>query len=188
MSEVLEPLLTSSLRSRTKSIHGQLDEHLMGMGLFSDKEKYKIFLTLQYHIHHDAEPLYSNVNLAAIIPNLRQRNRFEKVKEDLQDLGAPIPTPIKAPTFTNISSAIGALYVVEGSKLGAKYLLHYVEMMGLSDQYGARHLGADDEGRGASWRSFQTAIDSANIDIPVAVHAAEKTFERVFAHVHSITG
>lgn len=188
MSEVLEPLLTSSLRNRTKSVHGKLDEHLMDMGLFSNKEKYKIFLTLQYHIHHDAAPLYSDSNIAAIIPNLCQRNRFEKVKEDLYDLGVPTPSPLQAPVFTNISSAIGALYVIEGSKLGAKYLLHYVKMIGLSDQYGAKHLGADNEGRGASWRSFQTAIDNANIDVSVAVHAAEKTFERVFAHVHNITG
>lgn len=188
MSEVMEPLLTSSLRTRTKSVHGKLDEHLMDMGLFSDKEKYKIFLTLQYHIHHDASQLYSNSDLAAIVPNLRLRNRFDKVKEDMQDLGVPVPSTIKPLTFNNISSAIGALYVVEGSKLGAKYLLHYVGMIGLSDEYGAKHLGADDEGRGASWRSFQTAIDNANIDIPMAVHAAEQTFERVFSHVNRITG
>lgn len=188
MSEVMEPLLTSSLRNRTKNIHGKLDEHLMDMGLFSDKEKYKIFLTLQYHIHHDADHLYYNSNLAAIIPNLQLRNRFEKVKEDMRDLGVAIPSSFKAPVFNNISSAIGSLYVVEGSKLGAKYLLHYVSMIGLSDEYGAKHLGADSEGRGASWRSFQSAIDNAKIDIPVAVHAAEQTFERVFSHVNTITG
>ncbi|EUK19379.1 MULTISPECIES: biliverdin-producing heme oxygenase [Commensalibacter] len=188
MSEVMEPLLTSSLRNRTKSVHGKLDEHLMGMGLFSDKEKYKIFLTLQYYIHRDADHLYSNSNLSAIIPNLHLRNRFVKVKEDMQDLGVTIPSPIQPPVITNTSSAIGSLYVVEGSKLGAKYLLHHVGMIGLSDEYGARHLGADSEGRGTSWRSFQSAIDSAKIDIPVAVKAAEQTFERVFSHLQNITG
>lgn len=188
MSEVKEPLLTSSLRNRTKSTHGKLDEHLMGLGLFSDKEKYKIFLTLQYHIHQDAHHLYAHPQLARFIPNLQLRNRFDKVKEDMQDLEVPLPQAIKAPLITDISAAVGALYVVEGSKLGAKYLLHYVGMIGLSDQYGAKHLGADDEGRGASWRSFQSAIDTADIDIPVAVQAAEQTFSRVFDHVRHVTG
>ncbi|CAI3949747.1 Heme oxygenase (HemO) (PDB:1J77) [Commensalibacter communis] len=188
MSELQEPLLTSTLRNRTKSVHGKLDEHLMGLGLFSDKEKYKQFLTIQYYIHLDADHLYSNSQLAAMIPNLKLRNRFNKLKEDMADLNVPTPAPIHTPVITNTSSAIGTLYVVEGSKLGAKYLLHSVGTIGLSDQYGARHLGADDEGRGVSWRSFQAAIDTAPIDISVAVHAAEQAFNRVFTHVHNVTG
>ncbi|MDI2091509.1 biliverdin-producing heme oxygenase [Commensalibacter oyaizuii] len=187
MSEVKDQPPTYALRLGTSSTHSKLDEHIMGLGLFSNQESYKKFVTLQYFIHNDAKPLYDHAKLKTIIPNLTMRNRFEKVKEDMLDLNMEIPTAPTPIQIQNVSAAIGALYVVEGSKLGAKYLLHHVEKFGLSDQFGARHLGPDEEGRGVSWRSFQKAIDTANIDIPVAVKAAEQTFDRVFTYLNQIT-
>lgn len=186
MSDIEEKTLTTSLRAHTHNNHEKLDKRIMNLGLFENKELYKKFVTIQYHIHHYVVPIYENVELSKIIPDLGERNRFEKVEQDMQDLGIPLPKLSEPTSIKDISEAVGLLYVVEGSKLGAKFLLNLAKDMGLSESYGARHLGADKDGRGNSWRAFRDAIDAANINIDLALQSATHGFDKVRSFVEKV--
>lgn len=180
--------LTEALRQQTRETHEKLDHYLTSLGLFNNIELYKKFLSLQYYIHRDANSYYHDQTLTAIIPDLINRNRFEKVKEDLKDLKIDIPsTTFTSPNTTNASEAVGFLYVVEGSKLGANTLLKRVEKIGLSENYGARHMAPDQDGRGASWRIFQNSINQAKLDIHTTIKSATTAFSQILAYAKFVT-
>lgn len=188
MSDTQKLVLTIALRDQTRTTHEKLDYYLTNLGLFNNITLYKKFLTLQYYIHQEATQLYTNPSLSKIIPDLPDRNRFEKVKEDLQDLQLALPTPLPSNlAIDNNSKAIGFLYVVEGSKLGANTLLKRVEKIGLSETYGARHMGPDKEGRGTSWKKFQTSINHAKLDIHDAIESAKATFNQILTYAKHAT-
>lgn len=175
--------LTETLRKETKHAHEKLDHFLTGLGLFNNIQLYKKFLELQYYIHRDANTYYNNPSLTDIIPDLANRNRLEKVKEDLNDLKIEIPTSIASVSQpNNTSEAVGFLYVVEGSKLGANILLKRLEKIGLSENYGARHMAPDHEGRSVSWKNFQNAINHAKLDIQETINSATMTFSQILTY------
>ncbi len=180
--------LTESLRINTKEAHEKLDHYLTNLGLFNNIQLYKKFLALQYYIHHNASNYYNNHSLKNIIPDLTERNHFEKIKEDLNDLKMEIPnliTPL--PEDIDPSEAVGFIYVIEGSKLGANTLLKRIKKIGLSETFGARHMKPDPEGRGASWKKFQDAINNAKLDIHTTLKSATITFNQILAYAKFVT-
>lgn len=188
MTETQEISVMTALRNQTRTAHEELDQYLTNLGLFKDVELYKKFVLLQYFIHRDALELYEHAELGTIIPGLEGRNRFEKVKEDLKDLGVAIPETEHSPlNLETVSQAAGYLYVVEGSKLGASHLIRRVEKIGLSESYGARHMAADEEGRGNSWRAFQSALNEGNFDLPTVVESADQAFKRILSYARQVT-
>jgi heme oxygenase len=51
------------------------------------------------------------------------------------------------------------LFVSEGSKLGAAFLIKRAVGLGLSETFGARHLGEPAGGRAEGWKSFVKTLD-----------------------------
>lgn len=171
--------LSLHLKDATHTIHEDLDKNIMARGLFSSADKYRDFVQLQYQFHRDINALYSHAQLAEIIPDLAARNRFAQVCQDMQDLGLPLPAQEDPVDAKEASTAVGWLYVAEGSKLGANFLIKLAEKIGFTENFGARHLAADPGGRGPSWTAFKSAIDHAGFDPALAVTAARAGFIRV---------
>ena len=63
----------------------------------------------------------------------------------------------------DLPTALGWLYVAEGSNLGAAFLLKWAAALGLNETHGARHLAASPEGRARHWRSFTEALDGIEL-------------------------
>lgn len=171
--------LSLRLKDATHTIHEDLDRGIMAQGLFSSADKYRSFVQLQYQFHRDINALYSHPQLVEIIPDLVARNRFLQVCQDMQDLGLPLPAGDNPVDAQDASVAIGWLYVAEGSKLGANFLTKLAEKLGVTEDFGARHLAPDPGGRGPSWNAFKSAIDHAGFDPALAATAARAGFLRV---------
>ncbi len=58
------------------------------------------------------------------------------------------------------AEALGWIFVSEGSKLGAAFLIKRAVGLGLSETFGARHLGEPAGGRAEGWKSFIKTLDS----------------------------
>jgi heme oxygenase len=56
--------------------------------------------------------------------------------------------------------ALGWIFVSEGSKLGAAFLIKRAVALELSETFGARHLGEPEGGRAEGWKSFVRTLDS----------------------------
>lgn len=71
-------------------------------------------------------------------------------------------------------SALGVLYVLEGSSLGAKLLRRDADKLGFDAHFGARHLAKQDS---ASWKDFVARLDQCTAeDLASATEAAHATF------------
>lgn len=191
MSEAVtesQPLTRAQrLKAATTSTHDSLDKKIMAGDPFASRERYALFVQVQYLFHRDLDALYASAELDALLPDLPGRRRFPLIVNDLVDLGSERPLLDREPVFSagiapDIASALGWLYVAEGSNIGAGFLYKQAEGLGLSSEFGARHLAGAPEGRGRHWRTFTAALDQLQLDDAGearAIAGARQAFDRV---------
>lgn len=153
------------LKSDSHQVHDSLDKAIMAAEPFADRQRYIRFLQVQHAFHRDIAALYEAPALTALIPDLPQRRREAEVQADLADLdAAPLeadgPPPFRPEQAVDVPTALGWLYVAEGSNLGAAFLLKAAAALDLSEDFGARHLAAAPEGRANAWRAFTARLDA----------------------------
>lgn len=161
------------LKSDTEAVHQKLDERIMQGRPFESVERYGRFLQVQYDFHALVSPYYQSEALAELLPDLKDRDRLVRVGEDLRDLGLQASEQGASQYLEalDVPTALGWLYVAEGSNLGAAFLLKAAQKIGLSETFGARHLGGAAEGRGLHWKTFTAGLD--------AIHLSPAEEERV---------
>lgn len=180
------------LKAATHDAHETLDKRIMAADPFSSRERYGLFLRVQHAFHRDIDTLYGCAKLETLLPDLAGRRRLPQIEQDLADLGLasmmPASEPLFAASAVDIPSALGWLYVAEGSNLGAAFLLKEAAKLGLSDGFGARHLAGAPEGRGLHWRTFVAALDGIDLDAAEeerVIHGAIDGFRRVQSYVEA---
>ena len=163
-------ILRSALRARTSAIHHQLD---MATGQFDSVVTYASFVQKTHRFRSALEQsLVSDQDSGWKVDEISPL-----IALDLVDLGAEMPLPA---TFTPSPwtkwSRLGAHYVLEGSSIGARLLVHRAEALGLSMQFGARHLSYQ-AARHDRWRAFLSELEAIPIEMyDQALEAAESTF------------
>lgn len=144
------------LRSRTAAAHEKVDA-AFGDHDLRDRAAYAAFL----RAHARALPL-AEERAATIWPALRRR--MPALTADLAAIDVALP-PVSAAADVEAAAAWGALYVVEGSRLGGGMLAKTVGA-GLPRAYlEATHLPGE-------WRRIRAAIDDAAAGRGDAWHAA----------------
>lgn len=189
-------LRSKRLKSATGSTHERLDQSIMAGQPFSSRERYGLFVAVQYSFHRDIDALYDSPAMEGLLPDLSGRRRLGQIAQDLADLGMAAPLAKQSPAFedgraVDVPTALGWLYVAEGSNLGAAFLLKEAVKLGLSEEFGARHLAGAPEGRGLHWRTFTAALDALELSDDGearVVAGAETAFRRVHGLVKEVFG
>lgn len=183
------------LKAATHEVHDRLDQRIMAGEPFADRERYARFLNVQYLFHREIDALYENAALLALFPDLGARRRLPLIAQDLRDLGVDFPAASQPPVFASddadLATALGWLYVAEGSNLGAAFLLKAAAGIGLDAGFGARHLAGHPDGRAQHWRSFTATLDSLDFgadDETRMIDGAKAAFANVHARVEQILG
>ncbi|KAB8062725.1 biliverdin-producing heme oxygenase [Janthinobacterium violaceinigrum] len=161
------PTRSQRLKADTMATHDLLDQRIMASAPFSSRASYARFLQAQYAFLRDVDALYDNAQLAALLPDLEQRRRYASIAADLHDLDTALPADAATPPFDaqlDLATALGWLYVSEGSKLGAAILYKLAGKIGLDEHHGARHLAGHPDGRARHWREFTSVLDTATLD------------------------
>ncbi|PBP40210.1 biliverdin-producing heme oxygenase [Pseudomonas syringae] len=155
------PTLRSQRLSQiTHAPHEQLDKAVKAHAPFDTLASYSRFVVAQYLFQKELQPLYSDPALQTIISDLPARCRAEQARADLADLNMDLPLPVAgAVQKPSSAEALGWLFVSEGSKLGAAFLIKRAQALNLSDSFGARHLGEPAGGRAAGWKAFVRTLD-----------------------------
>lgn len=159
------------LKIATHGMHDRLDKSVMAHKPFESRTRYGLFVKVQHGFHREIDALYANPVLDKLLPDLSGRRRFDLIEQDLADLGITPPCLDTSPMFASsidadLPTALGWLYVAEGSNLGAAFLLKEAKKLGLSETFGARHLAAAPEGRSLHWKSFIEALDGVRLTAP----------------------
>ena len=176
---------SARLKADTSATHDVLDKRIMASAPFDSQQNYARFL-------RDVDALYDHAGLAALLPDLEQRRRYASIAADLRDLDAALPADSATPPFDaqlDLATALGWLYVSEGSKLGAAVLYKLAGKIGLDEHFGARHLAGHPDGRARHWRDFTAVLDSAPLDIAGEarlIDGARAAFMRMHGHVEAL--
>lgn len=184
-----------NLKAATADVHENIDQSIMAKDPFADTESYVSFLSLQYYFLKDVSALYCHESLTKHIPNLVSRKRLTMLEQDFADLSVPVPATYKEPqinTDTDFATALGWLYVVEGSKVGAAMLGKQLQnKLEYHAQHGGHYLAGPGAGRGSAWRELVNIIDSVELDeqqetaLIEGARQAFKRFQEFQAHVYS---
>ncbi|MDN2709358.1 MULTISPECIES: biliverdin-producing heme oxygenase [unclassified Janthinobacterium] len=185
------PSRSQRLKADTMATHDLLDQRIMASAPFSSRENYARFLQAQYAFLRDVDALYDNAQLAALLPDLEQRRRYASIAADLDDLETALPADAASAPFDaqlDLATALGWLYVSEGSKLGAAILYKLAGKIGLDEHHGARHLAGHPDGRARHWREFTSVLDTAVLDEAGearVIDGARAAFLRMHGHVEA---
>lgn len=185
------PARSQRLKADTMATHDVLDKRIMASKPFDNPRNYARFLQAQYAFLRDVDALYEHAGLAALLPDLAQRRRYASIAADLRDLDAALPADAAEPPFgaeLDVATALGWLYVSEGSKLGAAILYKLAGKIGLDEHHGARHLAGHPDGRARHWRDFTAVLDTAPLDAAGeerVTAGARAAFMRMHGHVEA---
>lgn len=158
--------LSLLLKSTSTGAHEGLDKRIISLAPFSNRERYALFVRTQSRLHQAVSPWFQNEQLNEWLPELKLRDRVAAVLQDCQDLGvseAALGEDKQAAVaqITDPYTALGWVYTVEGSNLGAAFLLKMARaQLELTETFGARHLAGHDDGRGAHWKRFREDLDA----------------------------
>lgn len=176
------PLRSQRLNLATHGPHATLDRQVKAYAPFDSLAGFSRFVMAQYWFQAELTPVYNDPRLIACFPGLPARCRASQALADLTDLGMKAPGAVPgAPLGLGFAESLGWLFVSEGSKLGAAFLIRRAEALGLSADKGARHLAEPPGGRAAGWKAFTQALDGLTLaehEEPLAEAGALAAFER----------
>ena len=153
-------LRSQRLNQITNEPHQKLDALVKAHKPFDTRENFARFVVAQYLFQSELQALYTDAALKEIVPDLPERCRAEQAKADLADLNTQVPAPVAgAVNAPSKAEALGWIFVSEGSKLGAAFLIKRAVALELSETFGARHLGEPAGGRAEGWKSFTRTLD-----------------------------
>jgi heme oxygenase (biliverdin-IX-beta and delta-forming) len=175
-----------SLRDGTAAAHDRVDAAFAGFDL-TDRQSYAAFL----RAHADVVwPLEASLAGAQITPDWEDRKRGALLKEDIAFLPSPVrPQPVEGPLFASdkldgaptfdrlgangdLSAIAGALYVLEGSRLGGRFLARQLPA-------GFPRAYLDSNQPPEKWRTLLDRIDA--VLGPAELGSALDAAHRVFA-------
>jgi len=157
-------LRSQRLNQITHEPHTKLDALVKAHAPFETQANFARFVVAQYLFQSELVALYNDAELTAIVPDLPARCRAEAAKADLADLDTEVPAPVAgAVNNPSKAEALGWLFVSEGSKLGAAFLIKRAVGLGLSETFGARHLGEPAGGRAQGWKNFVKTLDELEL-------------------------
>jgi heme oxygenase len=164
----------AALRAATAEEHKKVDTAFSRFRL-ADETGYRAFLRAQAGGFLPIEAALDRGNAAGILADWPARRRGDLLRADLADLNVTAPELFLAPDFVSGKAPmLGAIYVLEGSRLGGAVLKKAVP-----SQFPRRFLEASQAA--GSWRSFLQALDeflTRPDDLAAAITAAREVFAR----------
>lgn len=175
MTETAPPRLRTQMREATADAHARVDA-LMAHG-FNDARGYRAYLSGMQGF------------VAALLPAVRAQAEAMRwplpdwdglLRQDMDHLQAGAIGGIAPLPGCDRAAALGALYVLEGSSLGARLLVRRAGALGYGASDGAAFLHAHADGEaGKRWPAFLALLESEHhpgTDAP-ACQAAGRAFD-----------
>ncbi|RHW17372.1 hypothetical protein D1610_10375 [Sphingomonas gilva] len=159
-----------TLRSATAEHHDRVDKVFSAAAL-DRREGYGQFLTAQAGALFATERALDNGRAETVVPDWPSRRRAELLRGDLIAFGLSPPPPLDRLELNGDAALLGAIYVLEGSRLGGALLKRSVPA-----HFPTAFLSG---GNSLSWRRLLSIIDErlkAADDMNSAITAASEVF------------
>jgi len=174
------------LQNATAKLHKQIDERVADAGFFQSHAGYNAYLNATLRARAIVEGALANREF--VLACFDPQRIAAAVREDLVATGGPIQSWPDEPLAisTSLAGLFGAVYVVEGSALGARVLMKQAQALGFTAEHGARHLAAQ-LGRPTAFRRFLGELEAADFsfsderEMESAAIATFSVFDRCYA-------
>lgn len=158
------------MRAATADHHDRVDR-LFSKPDLADRDGYGRFLLAQAAAHIPVEYALTRAGAASVLPDWPARRRGGLLHADLAALGLAPPVVDEAVAFEGDAAVLGAIYVLEGSRLGGNLLKRSV-----ASHLPASFLGGGDSG---AWRRLLAVLDERlgeEAERQIAIKAASRVF------------
>lgn len=139
-----------ALRTATAGDHERVDRAFSGFDL-TDRDSYAAFLKAQAAAFLPVEAAIEAAHPERLLPDWPGRRRADLLRADLAALGVAPPDLVSAPCIAGPEETFGAIYVLEGSRLGGRMLARSVPA-----DLPRRFIGASDP---PQWRNLIEMLD-----------------------------
>jgi heme oxygenase len=170
------PSLRNFLRDATAADHARLDAQLGSFDLH-ELAGYRRFLEANAAALLPLEGALAAGGVRQILPGWERHARSRAILSDLAALGGT-PRPLDPPVLNGSAALLGTLYVLEGSRLGAAYLLRHVRRAGDPRIPWATAYLAHGEG-GRLWQAYLTVLEghsNSGLDSRDLIESARRAF------------
>lgn len=171
-TDVKDTAVRAALRVATRDLHDRLDAQT---GPLADLAGYRRYLAATCAFRAALEPALDRAEALGLTAGWISPRIVPQIRQDLTDLGMNPPNTPETVVFRGMDDVWGALYVAEGSALGARLLLQRAQGLGLTPSHGAGHLVAQTAEPGR-WRHFLDRLHGVGPDIDLAIAAARRVF------------
>ncbi|WP_028134876.1 biliverdin-producing heme oxygenase [Bradyrhizobium japonicum] len=165
--------LRERLRDATSDAHRELDAQLSAFDL-TGVSGYCRFLHASAGALLPLEAALADAGVDGIFPDWPERSRSAAIATDLDRLGATAAAMVSVPPLTR-SGVFGTMYVLEGSRLGAKFLLKTVADAA-DPRIGAATLYLRHGTGKRLWQNFLSKLESEVCDEAEVIAAARVAF------------
>ena len=155
------------LRKATERAHQRLERRVDVKTRFASPRAYKQYLALMYGFCAGIEGQLDAELFGTALPDYESRRKLPLLTRDLAHQGISaedlhqIPVCPSLPACTDVSTAFGSLYVIEGATLGGRTLLPLAESrLGYTAESGAAYLASYGKQTGERWQQFTLAVDA----------------------------
>lgn len=164
------PTARAVLREATAENHARVDQAFGAFDL-ADRDQYAAFLQAQAHAFLPIEAAIEAADPSQLLPDWPRRRRSEALLADLAQLGFSPATTGKWAPFAGTADILGAVYVIEGSRLGGRMLARSVP-----EDLPRQFLTTSDS---SLWRSLIEVLDKLlknSAEQAQAIDAARRAF------------
>ena len=181
--------LRDSLRSKTKVAHQDLDDFVGAMKVFDTATKYRVFLLGMNRLYqafgNELDWTSAKIKVfpssAKLVGNIKSDGAFTTEELQWNDTKSHDQLANLA-IADDVACKWGVAYVLEGSAMGARYMVKSAEKLvashnlKMADSIGATYLQTLAEESYVRWPKFTEALNQVECDSSVAVKSAEQVF------------
>jgi heme oxygenase (biliverdin-IX-beta and delta-forming) len=169
------------LRHSTKSSHASLEKTFIAkLKALRTTEDYAGLLGTLHDFYAPVEHQVSHFVDNEVLPDFNERRKVQALLQDMEHLNRThiVRHPPLLPGINNVSTALGALYVIEGSTLGGQIIAGMLnKQLGIDRGLSFfRFYGAETESR---WNDFRQCLikHQTKFDVNELCASAQQTFE-----------
>ncbi|MBO1073162.1 biliverdin-producing heme oxygenase [Roseomonas marmotae] len=161
------------LRQSTEEQHAGVD--MLGSRFpLETPAGYRRFLRAHARALPALEQALEEAGIAGLLPDWPRRSRRAALAADLAALGVEPPPPLPFGPPASAAAALGAAYVLEGSRFGNGMLLRQVnKAAGPSKPAATAYLGHQVAGEGNAWLAFLVRLEDRLADPALWPQATE---------------
>lgn len=161
------------LRDGTWTIHQQLDA---AIGPLTSLAAYKRYLASILALRGGVESCFQHISWPDFFEGWHPTTLLPVLNQDARDMAISPDVFSSVALPATISALMGMIYVVEGASLGAQILVKQASLLGLGEEFGARHLFVQ-SGSLDNWKVFLSLLDKTPaFDKEQAVDSAKNLF------------